>query len=142
IPTGAGSLQYLVAHETAHQWFYGIVGDDQAHQPFDDEAAADFVARYAFGLRRASRCATARLDLSIYQYSSTCYYEDIYIQGGNLLDDTRKAMGPTAFWAAIHDYLAVNRFKIATTQGLLHTLDAHTPLDLAARFRPRFPSLY
>jgi hypothetical protein len=143
IPTGAGSLTYLVAHETAHQWFYGIVGNDQARQPFDDEAAADFVARYAFGLRRASRCATARLDLSIYQYSSSCYYEDIYIQGGNLLDDTRKAMGSSAFWAAIHDYLSAHRFKIATTQALLSTLDEHTSLNLGAtRFRSRFPSLY
>ncbi|HET9613834.1 MAG TPA: hypothetical protein VFP22_03390 [Candidatus Limnocylindrales bacterium] len=143
IPTGAGSLAYLVAHETGHQWFYGIVGDDQARQPFDDEAAADFVARYVLGLRRASRCSTARLDLTIYQYSGACYYEDIYIQGGNLLDDTRLKMGSTAFWAAIRDYLATYRFRIATTQALLATLDRHTPLDLAAwRFRARFPSLY
>ena len=143
IPTGAGNLGYLVAHETGHQWFYGIVGNDQARQPFDDEAATDFVARYALGLRRASRCSTARLDLTIYQYSSACYYEDIYIQGGNLLDDTRKAMGSTAFWAAIRDYLATYRFKIATTQALLRTLDDHTPLDLGAtRFRSRFPSYY
>jgi hypothetical protein len=143
IPTGAGNLPYLVAHETAHQWFYGIVGNDQARQPFDDEAAADFVARYALGLRRGSRCSTARLDLTIYRYSSACYYEVIYIQGGNLLDDTRRAMGSTRFWAAIHDYLAANRFKIATTKTLLQTLDAHTSLDLGAtRFRTRFPSIY
>ena len=68
IPTGVAraNLRYLVAHETAHQWFYGLVGNDQARQPFADEAAADFVARYVLGLRRASRCATAALDLSIY----------------------------------------------------------------------------
>jgi len=143
IPTGAGNLGYLVAHETGHQWFYGIVGNDQARQPFADEAATDFVARYALGLRRASRCSTARLDLTIYQYSSTCYYEDIYIQGGNLLDDTRVKMGSTAFWAAVRDYIAANRFKITTTQALLSTLDAHTSLDLAAwRYRSRFPSYY
>jgi len=142
IPTGAGSLTYLVAHETGHQWFYGIVGNDQARQPFADEAAADFVARYVTGLRRASRCSTARLDLNIYNYSSACYYEDIYIQGGNLLDDTRKAMGSSAFWAAIREYLATNRFRIATTQTLLSTLDAHTSLNLSVRFKPRFPSYY
>ena len=51
------NLRYLVAHETAHQWFYGIVGNDQARQPFADEAAADFVARYVLGLRRASAAA-------------------------------------------------------------------------------------
>ena len=142
IPTGAGNLGYLVAHETAHQWFYGIAGNDQARQPYADEAAADFVARYALGLRRASRCATARLDLTIYQYSSTCYYETIYIQGGNFLDDTRKRMGSTAFWAGIRDYLATYRFKLGSTKALLDTLDRHTPLDLVPRYEPRFPGLY
>jgi len=143
IPTRAASLPYLLAHETAHQWFYGIVGNDQAGQPFADEAAADFAARYVLGLRRGSRCPTVRLDLSIYRYSGACYYEDIYIQGGNLLDDARRAMGATQFWAAVREYLAANRFSIATTQALLVTLDRHTSLDLAAwRFRARFPSAY
>jgi hypothetical protein len=142
IPTGAGNLGYLVAHETAHQWFYGIVGNDQARQPDADEAATDFVARFVLGLRRASRCAPARLDRTIYAYSATCYYEDIYIQGGNVLDDARKAMGSTAFWAGMRDYLAHYRFRIGGTKALLDTLDAHTPLDLAARLRSRFPSLY
>ena len=142
IPTGAGSLTYLVAHETAHQWFYGIVGNDQARQPYADEAVADFVARYVTGLRRSSRCSTARLDLTIYQYSSACYYEDIYIQGGNLLDDTRKSIGTSTMFAALRDYLTTYRFKIGTTRALLSTLDAHTPLVLSVRFKPRFPSLY
>jgi hypothetical protein len=140
--TGAVYLVYLLAHETAHQWFYGIAGNDQARQPYADEAAADFVARSVLGLRRASRCATARLDLTIYQYSSTCYYETIYIQGGNFLDDTRKRMGSTAFWAGIRDYLATYRFRLGSTKALLDTLDRHTPLDLVPRYEPRFPGLY
>jgi hypothetical protein len=142
IPRGAGSLNYLVAHETAHQWFYGIVGNDQARQPYADEAAADFVARYVLGMRRGSHCATARLDLTIYQYSSACYYEDIYIQGGNFLDDTRRKMGSTAFWAGMRDYLATYRFKIGSTKALLDTLDRHTPLNLVPRYEPRFPGIY
>ena len=72
IPTGGRSsnLAYLVHHETAHQWFYGIVGNDQAYEPFTDEAVTDFLARYVLGQKRASRCSTARLDLSIYRYSA------------------------------------------------------------------------
>jgi hypothetical protein len=63
IPYGTtSSIRYLVAHETAHQWFYGLVGNDQARQPFVDEAAADFVARYVTGTKRASRCPAGRLD--------------------------------------------------------------------------------
>jgi hypothetical protein len=143
IPTHAANLRYLLAHETAHQWFYGIVGNDQARQPFADEAATDFVARYVTGLRRAPRCPTARLDLPIYRYSGACYYESIYIQGGNLLDDTRRAMGATAFWAAIRDYVAANRYGIASTRTLLDAIDRRTKLDLGrTRFAPRFPSLY
>jgi hypothetical protein len=144
IPTGVGTanLSYLVHHETAHQWFYGIVGSDQAAEPFTDEAVTDFLARYVLGQRRASRCSTARLDLSIYKYSSACYYEIVYIQGGNFVDDLRKRMGSTAFWKGLRAYIAANRFELAPTKTLLDTLDDHTTLDLVPRFEPRFPRLY
>jgi hypothetical protein len=145
IPTGVATsnLRYLAAHETAHQWFYGLVGSDQAFEPFTDEAAADFVARYVLGLKRGSRCTTGRLDLRIYDYSSSCYYERIYIQGGNLLDTARRRMGSTAFWAALRGYVTANRYRIATTSSLLEALDAATPLDLGGTlFAPRFPRIY
>jgi hypothetical protein len=139
----ASNLRYLASHETAHQWFYGIVGNDQAKQPFADEAAADFAARYVLGLKRASRCATATLDRTIYEYSAACYYEKIYIQGGNLLDAARRKMGSTAFWAALRGYIAANKNKISTTQTLLEALDAATPIDLGKTlFAPRFPRIY
>jgi hypothetical protein len=145
IPYGIGSsnLRYLVTHETAHQWFYGVIGNDQARQPFADEAAADFVARYTLGLRRGSQCSTARLDRMIYDYSSACYYETIYIQGGNLIDDARRRMGSTAFWSALKGYVAANRNGLMGSIDLLRALDAGTSIDLGATlFRPRFPSLY
>jgi hypothetical protein len=144
IPTGVGTanLSYLVHHETAHQWFYGIVGNDQAAEPFTDEAVADFLARYVLGQRRSSRCSTARLDLSIYKYSSACYYEIVYIQGGNFIDDLRTRMGKTAFWNGLRAYVEANRFELAPTKTLLDTLDDHTTLDLVPRFEPRFPRLY
>jgi len=144
IPTGiaASSVPYIVHHETAHQWFYGLVGGNQPSEPFTDEAAADFLARNVLGIRRSSRCATGRLDLSIYQYTSTCYYEVVYIQGGNFLNEIRGAMGPTAFWRGMRAWVAAQRFAIAPTKSLLDTLDAHTPLNLVPRYEPRFPRLY
>jgi hypothetical protein len=145
IPTGAPrpNLRYLVTHETAHQWFYGIVGNDQARNPFADEAAADFVARYVTGLKRSSRCPTGRLDQSIYHYTSNCYYEKVYIRGGNLIDSARKAIGSTAFWAAMKGYIADHRFGLSSTKALLQALDDATPKDLGMTlFAPRFPSIY
>jgi hypothetical protein len=143
IPRGLtyGRLPWLVSHETAHQWFYALVGNDQARQPFADEAMADFLARYITGTWRASRCSTATLDRTIYRYSAACYFEVVYVQGGRLLDGLRRRMGNTRFWAGIRDYLATYRFGLGSTKALLETLDAHTPLDLVGPIRPRFPRI-
>jgi hypothetical protein len=144
IPYGVSSanLRYLVAHETAHQWFYGLVGNDQARQPFADEALADFVARDITRTRRASRCATGRLDRSIYSYTSGCYFEIVYIQGGNLLNQVRSRMGSALFWATLKQYIADRSYRLSNTQTFLKTLDDATPADLSQLFRPRFPAFY
>lgn len=145
IPRGLepSRIPYLVNHETAHQWFYGLVGNDEAREPWTDEAAADFLARHVLGQRRASRCATARLDRSIYDYSSRCYYEVVYIEGGNLIDDVRRRIGDGRFWPALRRYLTANRFGIVHERTLLDALDGATPLDLRAMlFAKRFPSRY
>ena len=144
IPTGVGSsnLTYLVTHEVAHQWFYGIVGNDQAREPFADEAMTDFVARYVLGMRRASRCSTAPLDRSIYRYGTTCYYEQVYIQGGNLIDNARRKMGSTAFWGAVRGYISDHRWGLSHTKSLLNALDDATSLNLGSWWGSRFPTLY
>ncbi len=144
IPAGVarGNLPYLLAHEIAHQWFYGLVGNDQAREPFADEAISDMVARYVTGTRRGSRCARGTLDGSIYAYSAGCYYERVYIQGGNLLDRTRRRLGSATFFRTLRQYLADHRWELVHTRTLLDALDAATPLDMAGRWRARFPSLY
>ena len=89
------------------------------------------MARYILGLRRTSRCATATLDRTIYEYSAACYYEKIYIQGGNLLDDARRRMGSTAFWAALRGYVAANRYRIVDDRRRCSTRSTPaTSLDL------------
>ena len=51
----ADTLELTVAHETAHQWFYALVGSDQARQPWQDEALCEYAmlryvrARYGQG---------------------------------------------------------------------------------------------
>ena len=144
IPAGVApsNLPYLLMHEVGHQWFYGIVGNDQAREPFADEAITDMVARYLTGTRRGSRCTKGTLDGSIYDYAGSCYYERVYIQGGNLLDGARERLGTGTFFATLRRYLADNRWALVHTRTLLDALDDATPLDLGARWRSRFPSLY
>jgi hypothetical protein len=144
IPAGVApsNMPYLLMHEVGHQWFFGLVGNDQAREPFADEAVTDMVARYLTGTRRGPRCAAGTLDGTVYAYSYTCYYERIYIQGGNLLDDARKRMGTATFFAALRGYIADHRWQLVHTRTLLDALDAATPLNLAAGWRSRFPTLY
>lgn len=144
IPSGtASNLRYLAAHEVAHQWFYGIVGSDQVREPFTDEAMADFVARSILGIHRSTRCPIRPLDRSIYDYTARCYYEIVYIQGGNLLDDARESMGSDLFWSTLRGYVETNRHQLVSTATLLRTLDDATPLDLAGlHFAARFPRIY
>ena len=94
------------------------------------------------GTRRASRCATGRLDRSIYSYTSGCYYEIVYIQGGNLLNQVRSRMGSTPFWSTLKQYVADRRYRISNTQTLLKTLDDATPPALSTQFTPRVPAFY
>lgn len=145
IPTGtaASNLRYLAAHEIAHQWFYGIVGNDQVREPFTDEALADFVSRSVLGIQRSSRCPIRPLDRSIYDYTARCYYEIVYVQGGNLLDEVRLTMGSDLFWETLRGYVETNRHQLVSTATLLRTLDDATPLDLAGLlFAARFPRIY
>ena len=39
----ADSLELTIAHETAHQWFFSLVGSDQVNDPWRDEALSEYL---------------------------------------------------------------------------------------------------
>ena len=144
IPSNATSStrkRYLVTHEIAHQWFYGVVGNDQATEPFADEAMAEFLTRTVIGFRN-SKCAQANLDGSVYDYGSACYYEIIYVQGAEYLNDFRQRMGNDAFWAGVRAYYERYRLGLGGTFELLGTLDEQAPEGSGGGHEGRFPSLF
>lgn len=40
----AGYVEYLISHETCHQWFYNVIGTDGYRETFMDEAFANYFA--------------------------------------------------------------------------------------------------
>lgn len=134
-------LPFILAHEIAHQWFFGVVGNDQTEDPFLDEAMAEFLTRDWFGFR-GSRCATKRLDLSMYEYTPGCYYEQIYVQGSKFLDTIRDDMGGGPFWSVVRAFWRDHKFGIATSKELLDAFLERAGNELLPRYRKRFPSLY
>jgi hypothetical protein len=141
IPRDAGSLlAYEVVHEMAHEWFYGVVGNNQALEPFADEGVAEFMSRELAGTWTSSKCPGANLDRTVYTTPGDCYVGVVYYQGYRYLDAYRDHVGDTAFWQGMHNYYLANKFGIGGTRKLLDALDA------AANYHPnhaaRFPSLY
>jgi hypothetical protein len=134
-------IPFVLSHEIAHQWFYGVVGNDQTTNPFLDEAMSEFLARSWFGFR-GSNCATRRLDLSMYAYTPSCYYEQIYVQGSTFLNKLRKDMGSGAFWSVVRAFWRDHRYQIVTTRQLLEAFRARAGDWVLPRYRSRFPSLY
>jgi hypothetical protein len=133
---------FLISHETAHQWWYGVVGNDQSTSAFADEAMADYHSRRARSAIRGSRCARDRLDREIRAYTSACYFEVIYIQGASFLDRLRQDFGPRRFRRAVRAYTRAHRFGIGGNRALLEAFRDEMGDGVLKRFRERFPSLY
>lgn len=138
----AADHPFLISHETAHQWWYGMVGNDQSTSAFADEAMADYFSRKAHLSIRASRCARDRLDRDIRDYSSGCYFEVIYVQGARFLEDLRRDYGDRRFRRAVRAYTQANRLGIGSNVRLLEAFRAEMGDGVLRRFHARFPSLY
>jgi hypothetical protein len=109
-----------LSHELGHEWFYGLVGDDQARDPWLDEA----LATYAEALDRgtSSRYTADRVpagarghtgDPMTFWEKRPSYYYGVYVQGAAALLKARRA-APQAFDAQVRCYVARNAHRIAT----------------------------
>jgi hypothetical protein len=136
----AADAAFGVVHEVGHQWFYAAVGSNQATEPFADEALVEMLTRTIEG-NRGSHCPIANLDGSVYDYTSDCYYEVIYIQGTNYLNAYRSRVGDSNFWAGLRAYYQQYKWKMGGTKQLLTTLDQYAGGN-GGGHHARFPSLF
>ena len=137
-------LTILGAHETAHQWWYGLVGSDQAWQPWLDEALCTyserlFYERYAPELLpwwwnyRVDRFdPQGAVDSTIYDLAGFRLYTDaVYLRGARLLEDLRIRVGDEAFFAALKAYAAREAGRIARPDDFFAALRAQTGQDFS-----------
>ena len=54
-----GFFETIVVHETAHQWFFGLVGNNQLTEPWLDEALAQYATLRYYDAVRGERSADA-----------------------------------------------------------------------------------
>ena len=137
ITSGSNSYQEAVAHETAHQWFYGIVGNDQIANAWMDEGLSEFltylymdatgVTPLTRNIMASTRTYTTYVDVLNHYYtdvdtsfravnkykSDNEYVIFTYVKGSLLFNTMYETMGATKFWKALSSYFNEAQFTIA-----------------------------
>jgi aminopeptidase N len=111
--------ELLIVHETAHQWFYAQIANDQAHEPWLDEAFATYsellylenthpeLTNWWWNYRVNAYEPTGWVDSTIYDHGSfRPYVNAVYLRGVQFIHDLRQRIGDDAFFTALRDYAA------------------------------------
>jgi hypothetical protein len=145
--TPAEYLTAIAAHETAHQWWYGIVGNDQALEPWLDEALCTYTERLFYEryypealdwwweYRIHYYAPKGAIDGSIYSYTYTtdayrAYRDAVYLNGAVFLEELRQTIGDGSFFAFLKDYAQQSADKIASGEDFWRILGEHSQMDL------------
>lgn len=148
-------LIFVAAHETAHQWWFEQVANDQALQPWLDEALATYsehvfyesidthILSWWWVYRIDFYNPQGFVDIPVYDGGGFRPYTNaVYFRGAHFLDDLRTRLGDEVFFAFLQDYLAQENGKIATATDFFRILRLHTQADLSDLIRKYFQNLY
>lgn len=136
-------LVLLTAHEVAHQWFYGVVGNDQVTEPWLDEAPAEYSA-YLFYEKYLPDdidwwwfyavdqwVPTGKIDSSIYEFRDNRGYLDaVYRRGAQFMRDLRETMGDPAFFAFLEEYQRRHAYHLISSRDFFDLVLEFTTADL------------
>ena len=149
-----------VAHETAHQWWYAVVGNDQIRNAWQDEGLAEYSAITFFenyekyGVERDAVVADALKEYRSYYdvYGSvlgrtdtqmTRHLKDFlsdyeykclsYDKAVVMFDTLRKSVGDKKFFAGLKKYYNENAFSIALPESMVGAFE-RVGLDVGGFF--------
>jgi hypothetical protein len=153
--TPANYLTFVAVHETSHQWWFEQVGNDQAQQPWIDEALSTYSERVYYenihpdllnwwwSYRIDFYNPQGFVDIPIYDGQGfRPYTNSAYFQGAHFLEELRARIGDEAFFAFLQDYLAQSRGKIVTSNDFFRILSTHTSTDYSDIVRQYFQNIY
>lgn len=153
--TPANYLTFVAVHETAHQWWFEQVANDQALQPWVDEALATYSEKIYYENAHPDLVSwwwTYRIDfynpggfvdIPIYEGEGFRPYTNAtYFQGAKFLENVRQRIGDEAFYTFLQDYLNQGRGKIITANDFFRILRTHTSADISDLINQYFRSVY
>ncbi|MDQ2787940.1 MAG: hypothetical protein M3Y58_23395 [Chloroflexota bacterium] len=129
-------MQTLIAHETSHQWFFGLLGTHPQTETWVDEGAATFFENainegiaVPITLLRPLPCP---VNITVWDrsVSDRDHYYCVYTGGANVYATIRDTMGTDRFVAALRDLFTQDRYGIITARDLLTVFQQHSATDL------------
>lgn len=135
------TLEFVVAHEVAHQWWNAVVGSDSKRHPFVDEALANHSAIYYFEktygkaaadiqteiqlrlpyqISRLAGAADRPVDLPTSEYKNMMEYAaTVYGKGALYFGEMRTRNGDASHFGFLKDYYGRFQFKVARPDDLI-----------------------
>lgn len=149
----------VTAHETAHQWFYGIVGNDQYAEAWIDEGFATYLENIYYEhtgkateedtfhkapvsaevFHNNQQLGGEALNQSYSDFANTNSYSmTVYTRAGEFLISLRRLMGNEAFNAAVKEIYENYRFEEIKTEQVLDIFQSHTKEELSGIYKYYF----
>jgi hypothetical protein len=149
------NLVAIGVHEIAHQWWFGLVGNDQAMEPWLDEALAVYSEaifyKYIYpnsydwwwNFRVNYFGPSGYVDTNIYQPGSfRGYVNAVYLNGANFLEALNYRMGDDAFFQFLQDYVSRYGRGRATTYDFFAVARQNTTADISDLINAYFAGSY
>ncbi|MGW3845937.1 M1 family aminopeptidase [Streptomyces fagopyri] len=130
-----------LTHEIGHQWFYGIVGDDEYNSPWLDEAFTDYATDLAQNktgtscwnsVSWASSAEKITNSMAYWDAHSSRYSTVVYGYGKCALHDLRRVLGDTVMAKLLKDYATSHWYGVSTTSEFKAAAQAATTTDLTS----------
>jgi hypothetical protein len=149
------NLVTIGVHEIAHQWWFGLVGSDQAIEPWLDEALCVYSEavfyKYIYPnsldwwwqFRVNYFGPSGWVDTSVYEAPTfRAYVNAAYLNGANFLEVLNYRMGDDAFYAFLQDYASRYGRGHATAYNFFAVARQNTTADISDLIAAYFKGSY
>jgi aminopeptidase N len=148
-------LVTIAAHETAHQWWFDAVANDQALEPWLDEALATYSERIYYesiypelvdwwwGYRYFEFQKAGYVDTAIYDGAGQRpYWDKVYLTGARFFEDLREQVGDEIFFAFLKDYYNQSVGKRVIAADFFRVFRENTASDITTLIITYFKNTY
>ena len=120
-------LEYVIAHETAHQWWYSVIGNDEISEPWLDEALTEYSTVLYFEEKYGKKVGDKlikTMEIQTKNHSSenifkpttkyrnsTDYSLNVYTKGAVAFNEVRKEVGDEVFFNTLKEYYSTYMYE-------------------------------